>query len=67
MTKKKEHNRLVVALAKCQRGRDKHGKNRKAVQSLRTGALILFIKKPSPFPFHCVQIMVTSRRRKVLF
>ena len=59
--------KLVVAFAKSQRAKHKHENNSKAVQTLRTGAFILFFEKPCTFPFQCVQIMVTFLRRKVLF
>ena len=37
--------KLIVAIAKCQRARQKYEEERKAVQSLRTGALVSLFEK----------------------
>ena len=45
---------LLVAIAKCQRARKKHEDDRKAMQALRTGALILLFEKKKNFKLNWI-------------
>ena len=60
--------KLVGALAKCQRARNKHeNKLKKSCAKSKNRRFHFIFWKNFTFPFHCEKIMVTFRRRRVLF